>query len=265
MKLFKEKITLNKNNRGCYILDTVKGCSILRTKHKGCYEDCYAQYIASRYGFDFSKIAKRNFYRRNDYGQLYLFDFRDTKHEYEIIKKIKNIDMSFVRIGEMGDPSGCWEHTVNVCNIISEAEKPIVIITKHWETIPDNLLKDIKKLNVCINTSVSALDDDDEIEHRLYQYERLKKHCNSVLRIVSCDFNKKNHEGNLRFKIQEELFKNDKTIDTVFRPNYKNPLVTNKIINVKKIKFLKSFRLASVYNDKTYFGYCADCPDMCGV
>jgi hypothetical protein len=107
--------------------------------------------------------------------------------------------------------------------------------------------------------------EDMEIEHRLKQYNRLKPYCNSVLRIVSSDFNKNNFDGNIRGKIQEGLFKNKKVIDTIFRPDINNYFVINKIINVKKVKFLKSYVLASVYNDKTYLGFCNNCPDMCGI
>lgn len=264
MKKYKEKITLNKNGRGCYIIDTIKGCGIcLSGKPSGCYDNCYAKNISLRYGFDFSSPVKRDFYRDKD--QLYLFNLQDEKHQNKIIKKIMKIEMPFIRIGEMGDPSENWDHTIDVCKIISYAKKPIVIITKHWKTITNDLLREIEKLDICINTSISALDDDYEIEHRLNQFHRLKNYCNSVLRIVSCDFNKKNKEGEIRSIIQNELFKYDKNIDTIFRPNLNNPLVAKKIINVKKVKFLKSNVLASIFNKKTYLGHCDNCPDMCGV
>lgn len=264
MKNYKNKITLVENSRGCFIFDTVKGCSCLNKKLKGCYDDCYANNIASRYGFDFSKVAKRNFYYEET-GQLYFLDFHDTKHEDKIINQIKNIDMPFVRIGEMGDPSEDWQHTLNVCKIISKANNTIVIITKHWKILTDKQLEEIKDLNIIINTSISALDNDDEIETRLRQYSRLKNYCKSVLRIVSCDFNLENHEGYLRSIIQKELFKNENVIDTIFRPQKNNQLVIKKIINVEKVKFLKSEVLASIYNKNNYFGSCKNCHDMCGV
>lgn len=264
MKKYKNIITLNKNSRGCYILDTIKGCNVCKSeKPKGCYENCYAKGMAGRYGFDFSNVAKREFVING--RQLSLFGFIDSAHIRNIIKDLLEIDMPFVRIGEMGDPSEDWEHTINVCKIIAEANKPIVIITKHWNTIPDKLLVEISKMNICINTSISGLDTNKEIEHRLSQYNRLKGACNSVLRIVSCDFNNDNNEGYVRSKTQERLFKNEVVIDTVFRPDLNNPLVINKIINIKKVKFLKSEVIASIFNDKTYFGYCNNCPDMCGI
>jgi hypothetical protein len=264
MKTYKEQITLVKNNRGCYILDTIKGCSVcFNKKPNGCYGNCYAKNIASRYGFEFSKPIKRDMYF--DDNQLYLFNIINTIHYDKLIKKINNINMPFIRIGEMGDPSEDWSHTINICKAISDIKKPIVIITKHWNTISNSLLKEIEKLNICINTSISALDNNNEIKHRLKQYNILKNNCNSVLRIVSCDFNRDKKEGNERAIVQEKLFSNNKIIDTIFRPNINNPLVLNKIINIKKVKFIKSYVWASVFNDKTYLGNCLNCPDMCGI
>jgi len=257
MKIFKDKITLIKNNRGCYILDTIKGCL------KNCYNDCYAKNIVSRYGFDFSKIIKRDFYRNKE--QLYLFNFYDNKHEQQIINQIKNKNVQFVRIGETGDPSLNWKHTINICKIISVANKPIIIITKHLKPIPNYLLKQIKNLKLYINTSISALDDDYEREYRLEQFNKLKNYCNSILRIVSCDFNKKNKIGHLKSIVQDNLFKHEKIIDTVFRPNIKNPLVLNKVIKIKKVKFLNGFVYASIFNKNVYLGNCINCIEKCGI
>jgi hypothetical protein len=168
MKVFNDRISLIKNNRGCYILDTVKGCSgcsIVRPN--GCYDNCYAKNIASRYGLDFSNIVDREFHKNKK--QLQFFDLEDTEHLSDIVKQIKEMDMPFIRIGEMGDPSENWEHTINVCSAISIAKMPIVIITKHWNTISKELLNDVRMMDICINTSISALDTDQEIEHRLNQ------------------------------------------------------------------------------------------------
>ena len=263
MKKYTASITLNKNSRGCYILDTVKGCSVCKIeKPNGCYGECYAKKIASRYNYDFGNPTVRDF---NNDNQMSLFSFRDSKHIREIIRKIKKANMPFIRIGEMGDPSENWEHTINICNVVSETKKPIVIITKHWKEIDNNLLRNLEQLNICINTSISAIDTEKEIEYRLMQYNKLKNHCNSVLRIVSCDFNKENIIGSKMSIMQEMLFENVKTIDTVFRPSKDNELVKNNIINVEKVQFLKKEMLVSLHNKKSYLGYCNNCPDMCGI
>jgi len=264
MKVFKDIITLNKNSRGCYILDTVKGCSgCNENRPNGCYDNCYAQNIAKRYRFDFNNPVKRIF--KTDKSVPMLFDFYDEKHMSEIIRQIKSIDMPFVRIGEMGDPSEDWEHTINVCSAISIAKKPIVIITKHWKEIPSALLPSIRSMDICINTSISALDSDQEIKYRLIQYEKLKSYCNSALRIVSCDFNLDTNDGYKKYLVQKELFKNTNIINTVFRPSVDNELVTSGIIKVEKVKFLRSKVLASMYYPDSFLGFCNDCPDMCGI
>jgi len=260
--IYKSIITLNKNNRGCYILDTVKGCSYAGVKSGGCYGDCYAANIAKRYGFDFSNPVKRYFIE--DDQQLYFNDFHDVKHEATIINQIKNIDMPFVRIGEMGDPSDYWEHTFDVCKNISIAMKKIVIITKHLKTIPDNLLYLLND-NIIINTSISALDSKKQIKHRLKQYNRLKPYCKSVLRVVTCDFNLKDNLGIYLNKIQNKLLKNDSVIETIFRPSMKNDLVQNHTINVIMKQFLKSEVLCSIRDKNVFFGYCSECKEMCGV
>lgn len=271
MKQYKNVLTLIKNSRGCYILDTVKGCTAGSLfEGKGCYGDCYAKNIADRYGFDFLKVKTRKF--EDTSNQFNLFGFKDSAHKSQILRDIAAADMPFIRIGEMGDPSLAWGHTLDVCQEISEATKAagkqIVIITKHWKSIPAKDLKRVEALGLCINTSVSAMDNQKDLEHRLQQFERLKSVCNSVLRIVSCDFNRENSDGNDRAIIQEELFKiGGKTaIDTVFRPSAKNHFLVNGIIDAKRVKFMRSEVLASVYNEKTYRGMCdKNCPDLCGI
>ena len=264
MKTFNGKISLVKNSRGCYILDTVKGCRVCKEeKPDGCYGDCYAKNIARMYKYNFTNPIKRDFYK--DTRQLMFFDFTDARHLCEVLKQIRAHDPPFIRIGEMGDPSEDWRHTINVCSAISHIKKPIVIITKHWNTIPDDLLSSVWMLDLCVNTSISALDSPKEIDNRLEQYTRLKKYCNSVLRIVSCDFNLDNKEGALRALVQKRLFDNENIIDTVFRPSPKNPIVTNGVIKTKRIRFLRGNVLASVYNQDPYLGYCDTCPDMCGI
>lgn len=256
MHEYKDVITLNRNSRGCYILDTVKGCSCMANKPGGCYGDCYASHIAARYGFDFSKPVKRGFLCSD--SQLYFSGFSDTTHEAQIVKQIKAAEMPFVRIGEMGDPSENWEHTLSVCQAIAIANKPIVIITKHWKRLTDDQISAFSELPVVFNTSVSALDSTAELEYRLQQHERLPR--SSVLRVVSCAFNDKEHE-----KTQQELLSRDKVIDTVFRPNANNPFLLSGTISAKKVKFLGSSMLASMHKDDVFFGYCRDCPDQCGA
>jgi hypothetical protein len=192
-----------------------------------------------------------------------------------IVKQIEKIDMPFIRIGCSGDPSENWKHTINVINKIrtekqlslfsKEYNKQIVIITRHWKKLTDEQLHEISKFNICINTSVSALDNLDMLNNSLKEYERIKPYCKSVLRVVTCDFNEENKEGKERAEIQRQLIKNKGFIDTVFRPSSKNPFVVNGVINVKKMGFMKSKALVSKFNKKTFLGKCGSCLEMCGL
>jgi hypothetical protein len=252
MREYSNKISLTKNSRGIYTLDTSIGCaSGMSNEVGGCYNDCYAAKSAKLYGYDFSKTVFR--------------DFLNEKHRREIVKEINKIPLNFVRIGTSGDPSENWEHTINVIKKIDKCNKEIVIITKHWTILTDEQLKYFETINITINTSVSALDKPDLLNNCVEQYKRLKPYCKSILRIVSCDFNLNNIQGHKLAKIQSELFLNENTLDTVLRVNKKNDLVKNGVINVKQSKFLGKNALISKYNKKTYFGKCSTCKEMCGL
>lgn len=252
MREYKNVISLTKNSRGIYSLDTTMGCSSgLNDNPKGCYNDCYAAKSAKLYGYDFSKTVIR--------------DFKNELHRKKIVKQISGIKLGFVRIGTMGDPSENWEHTVGVCEKIKHCNKEIAIITKHWQNLTDNQLEILAGLNICINTSVSALDNPALLENSVAQYNRIKKYCKSVLRIVSCDFNLDNKEGHELYKIQKKLFENENILDTVLRVNKHNKLVRDGVINIKQVTFLGAKQYASKYNKKTYLGKCSNCHEMCGV
>lgn len=262
MKQYKNIISLSKNERGIWDLDTIKGCkSGLLENEKGCYNDCYAFKTAKRYGIDFSNSVLRS--------------FENEQHKNLIVKQIEKIDMPFIRIGCSGDPSENWEHTINIIKQIRESSqlslfdisstKQVVIITRHWNVLTDEQLQKLSKYNICVNTSVSALDNDYLISKSLNEYERLKTYCKSVLRVVTCDFNELNNIGKVKSEIQRKLLKNENVIDTVFRPSKKNEFVVNEIINVKKMGFMKSKVLVSKFNKKTYLGKCNTCLEMCGL
>jgi hypothetical protein len=114
----------------------------------------------------------------------------------------------------------------------------IVIITKHWQTLTIKQLNEIRTLPICINTSVSALDNPVMLQKNLDQYEILKQYCKSVLRVVTCDFNTTNADVALYAIIQQRLLGYQNIIDTVFRPSKNNQLVKNNVINIHKTKFL---------------------------
>lgn len=252
MREYKSKIALTQNSRGIYCLDTSIGCSSgVSNEVGGCYGDCYAAKSAKIYGYDFSKTVLRF--------------FNNKKHERSVISKINGIKLDFVRIGCSGDPSENWEHTFNILKVISKSNKEIVIITRHWTILSDEQLECLKTMNICINTSVSALDKPELRNRSIEQYNRLKYYCKSVLRIVSCDFNLDNEEGKRLSAIQHNLFKNESTLDTVFRPNKNNNFVTDGVINTSIGLFLNKKCLMSKLNKKTYLGKCSTCHEMCGL
>jgi len=261
MRPYSDVITFSRNSRGVYSIDPSIGCSAgIANNPGGCYDDCYAFNAGNRYGYDFGKTVLRSF---------------TSDNHLELIKdQIKKIDMPFIRMGTMGDPSEDWEHTLKICELLqedyqlglfNERPKEIVIITKHWTNLTLHQLVRIKKLRVCVNTSVSALDGAELLENSLAQHERLRGICRAVLRVVSCDFNAGNPEGARYKEIQGKLFKHENIIDTVFRPSKNNRLITEGIINVRAKRFLKAKQLVSKANKSTYLGRCENCQEMCGV
>jgi hypothetical protein len=262
MRKYNTAISLIKNKRGIWDLDTIKGCSSgLKNNPLGCYNDCYAYKTAKRYGIDFGVSVERNFV--------------DYNHLNQIIKSIENVDMPFIRIGCSGDPSENWEHTLNIISKLKnksqlslfnyDSKKQIVIITRHWNKLTESQLNKIKTFNICVNTSVSALDNETLRNECLQQYERLKPFCKSVLRVITCDFNLNNNKGFELSLIQNDLLNNDFVIDTVFRPSKSNEFVVNNIINTSKMAFMRSITLVSKFNKKAYLGKCGTCLEMCGL
>jgi len=250
MREYKNKITLTENGRGIWTLDPIMGCSTgIKKNSKGCFNDCYSARTARIYGYDFSKNVLR--------------DFESEKHLKSIINKINKIDFEFIRMGNSGDPSENWEHTISIIEKLKGINKQIIIITRHWNLLTLSQLERIKKLNICINTSISPIDDD--LHRNIEQYEILKNYCKSILRCVSFDFNTKNEKG-LKYSMEQDwIFNNYDVLDTVFRCSKSNPLYKDGIINIKETKFLGKKCNVSKYNKKTYFGNCKSCLEKCGL
>jgi len=262
MKTYSNVISLTKNARGIYSIDPTAGCSSGTKNNKlGCYNDCYAARIAKIYGYNLSKTVIKN--------------FTSQKHLHKIKREINKINMPFIRMGTMGDPSEDWEHTISICEKLQnniqldmfkdDSRKEIVIITKHWAVLSYEQLKRISKLKICINTSVSAIDEKRQLDLCLNEYERIKPYCKSILRLVSFDFNTNSNEGKIYSEIQAQIFSKYEVLDTVFRSSKNNQLVKNGIINIHKTKFLGKKTYVSKFNKKTYFGNCKNCLEMCGV
>lgn len=247
MKAYSKILRLSYNSRGLAVLDTAIGCREgTVSDSKGCYNDCYAANIAARYGFDFSKTVQRNVIPSGLSRQ---------------IAQLPNKGYKFLRIGSMGDPSSDWGNCFDVIRQLN-IKMPIVIITKHWQAISDDQIKDIPS-NVVINTSVSAFDTAPQRKHRLEQHKRLG--AKSVLRIVTAQFNRLNPEGLFMHEVQENLIRRGSYIDTAFRPTAKNKYVASGIVNAEIARFGKGKMLVSKNDSSVYLGGCASCVDQCGA
>ena len=262
MNQYTNVITLFKNGRGLWVLDPFKGCfhglhsrytgyncglsemfeDVDFLNFKGCYGLCYANRFAHLRGYKFDKSIKR--------------DFIDEKHLRSIGKQLQKVP--FVRLGVNCDPSDNWEHTLSIVEKIRPFVKNIVIVTKHWNELTVDQLSELKGL--CINTSIAALDNSFDIAKRLYWYFTLKDYCKSILRVNTANFN----DYKLR-QIQNDLLSNDNVINNVLRFNKNHELVKSGIVNIKKYNFLNGQAFASKNDENTYFGYCNECPDQCGI
>ena len=252
MKKYSNVISLTHNKRGVYSLDPSIGCSSgLISNPLGCYSDCYAARSGMRYGYDFSKTIYR--------------DFTDENHRQKICLQISRVKLDFIRMGTSGDPSENWAHTLNIIDKVKNANKHIVIITKHWTNLTDNQLIQLSLYNICINTSVSALDNEEIRLNALTQYERIKPFCKSILRTVTASFNLDNKLGLKYNNTQNELLKIQPNIETVLRLSSSNDLIIQNIVNVDKIRFLAGKTIASKRKKSIYFDKCSTCLEQCGL
>jgi len=251
MREYSSTISLAKNARGIYSLDTILGCSSGMDKNpKGCFGDCYAARYSKKYGYDFSKNVLRY--------------FDSPAHRNKIVRQIDLVKMPFIRVGTSGDPSKNWKHTLSILKAISRSKKNIVIITKHWYNLSDNQLKELSVLNVTFNTSISVLDDNETFNNGIIQFERIKPFVKSILRVITCDFNKDNLIGMALHIKQKELYANYNFIDTALRVSKNNDLVKNEIINISEQKFLGKKCNVSKNKKSIFMGKCSGCKEMCG-
>ncbi|MCX6760382.1 MAG: hypothetical protein NTW46_03520, partial [Candidatus Nealsonbacteria bacterium] len=208
-------------------------------------------------GYDFTTLQKRDFIDNKNFEIISNKLIEISLPQQELFERI-NTKKGFVRIGGSCDPSDDWNHTINIIEKISPYIKNIVVITKHWKELKEDQLPKLN--NVCINTSVSALDSEQVIEKRLSWYNKLKKYCKSILRVNTADFNDKKLK-----KIQDDLLNNKIIIDTILRIDKNHELVKNNIVNIGKYKYMGATVFASKHDENVYFGYCDKCPDQCGV
>src|SRR5947209_7446707 len=117
---YKPILTITENEKGVLDIDTVKGCTMGMRAYPdgGCYNECYAAKTATRYGIDFTKSVSRQ--------------FAGLWHRTTLLKLLVAHPATWYRIGTAGDPCHDWTHTIAVIRDFRWANKPAVIITKHW-------------------------------------------------------------------------------------------------------------------------------------
>jgi len=239
MKQFSNKISLTRNSRGLWYIDPLLGCSHgYLNNGKGCYGVCYASRSLKCRGYNFDIPVKRH--------------FKDELHFHLIAEKL--IKIPFVRMGVNCDPSDDWNHTCEIIKKIKPYNKNIVIVTKHWNDLTEENIDSIKGL--FINTSISALDSQQEIEKRLFWYNKLKKTCFSILRVNTAKFT-----DSKKVQLQAELLKNENTIDNILRFNGNKA----ESVIVEKMPFLSGKCFVSKFSSESYLGDCFSCPDLCGI
>lgn len=245
------RLTCVVNRKGVLDIDTVKGCTLGIEAHPdgGCYGLCYANRLAVARGFDFSRSVSREVSIR-DQGR--------------IASAVRRHPTPFFRIGTMGDPCHDWPLTLAVCSWLGPIKTPVVI-TKHWLPLSDADLSCLSRCGAIVNTSISALDSDEERAYRLDQFRRIgAAGVRSVLRIVSARFGTTD-EGRRLTEIQTELFQNSPIIDNPLRIPTTDARVLRGDILVERHPDLGGGSTVSVASSTAYLGQCVNCSDQCGV
>jgi hypothetical protein len=251
---YHDSITAAVNAKGCMDVDTVKGCtSGMAAEPGGCYGECYAAKIATRYGIEFETSVARGFVDR-------------WQHRDILVRQLRMHPLTWYRIGVMGDPSHAWDHTLAVIRNLRHAEKTAVIVTKHWTVLSDDHISQLLELDVVVHTSTSGLDTEAQTRHRVGQLERLRHYgVRSVNRVVTCAFGDTEWAQDCQRR-QDRLLALTPVIDTPLRVSRTNPrVVSGELLTTQRPDALGGGTLLSLHDPAVFLGNCADCPDQCGV
>lgn len=245
-------LTACENKKGVLDVDTVKGCSLglERYPNGGCYGECYAFKVAKMYGLDFTKSVSRKI---------------TPSKLPQILATVEAHRANWYRIGTFGDPCHDWDNTCDVCEALRFTGKKAVIITKHWKPLTDVQLMRLQYVKAIINTSVSGMDTDGEIDYRVAQINRIKKAgIRSVCRVVTCKFG--NSEWSKRcLENQKYLLSLFPVIDNPLRCGNDNEHVINgDIVVEKRPESVGGGKTVSLHSDDVYLGKCNGCFDQCG-
>jgi hypothetical protein len=252
-KPYRPVLTATTNRKGVLEVDTVKGCAAgMANNPRGCYDDCYAAKTARVYGRDFSVSVSR----RPVPG------FLDR-----VLRALAGHTLTWYRIGVAGDPSLDWDNTVTVCELLRYTKKIPVVVTKHWLPASDDHLWRLAKVGAVFNTSVSGMDTDAQLDHRLAQLERVVGfRMVSVCRVVTCDFGSSAWARRC-LERQRYLVSFPMVIDTPFRTTGRHPHVQNGdiVLTRRQDAVGGGSRMVSLWNKSIYLGQCTGCPDQCGA
>lgn len=250
---YRPVLTATMNRKGVCDVDTVKGCAAGMARHpRGCYGDCYAARTARMYGIDFTQSISR----RPVPGYL-----------NPVLRTVASQPARWYRIGVAGDPSHDWANTVQVCELLRPTHKVPVIVTKHWTRATDNQLARLATCGAVFNTSVSGMDSDHDLSHRLGELKRVADHgMRSVCRVVTCNFGRSSFASRCR-NVQEYLLSFPLVIDTPFRTSKRHPLVEcgDILLTYQPHGIGGGSRWVSLWRQGLYLGACSMCPDQCGV
>jgi len=252
--LYRPFLTATENGKGVLDVDTVKGCTLGLAAYPngGCYGECYAYKTAHRYGIDFKQSVSRKLFRSN---------------RTDVFIIVKDHSAGWYRVGTAGDPCHDWDNTIEVLQFLRRTNKIPVIITKHWITLTDNQLDKLKDLGAVVNTSVSALDTEEELNHRIEQIGRIKyAGIKSIVRVVTCCFS--TTEGSIqRQATQDYLLSFNNVIDNPLRASKLNEYVKRGdiLLNKKGGWTGNGAGNISLHSESVYLGTCGGCPDQCGA
>lgn len=253
MRRYRGVLTASVNQKGVLDVDTVKGCTLgMRVRPDGgCYGECYAAKIATRYGIDFATSVSR---------KLMPWD------RASLFCTVRDFDASWYRIDTAGDPCHDWDNTLDVCEALQGTGKIPVIITKHWIALTDAHIERLRAVRAVVNTSTSGLDTDAETKYRVAQIKRIHDAgVRSVNRIVTCSYGSSDWARAANEK-QKYLLSIGPVIDNPLRVTKSNPRVqSGEILVERQERAIGGGKIISLHSPHAYLGTCANCPDQCGV
>jgi hypothetical protein len=242
------------NRKGVLDIDTVKGCTdgMAAYPNGGCYGECYAARTAKRFGIDFTQSVKRHLHTQ--------------WHKSTLTRIMGESGLSWYRVGTAGDPSFNWSHTIQIIRRLWFMEMTPVVVTKVWREPTDEQIGKLRNASAVVNISVSGMDTDEELQHRLTQRERfIQVGLRTVTRVVTCAFGSSEWARRCAEK-QTYLMSLEPVIDNPLRPSLKNwRVLEGDIIVERRPDSVGGGKTVSLYLPSAYLGKCGYCPDQCGI